>query len=81
MGDMDEPYGPRNQAVITSVVAGAGLIVCAWGAHGSHLDQDETVRGWLEGWGKPLMALGFTARGAPRHPLYLPADTQLVRMP
>ena len=37
MLDKDEPYGPRNQSVIERAVQDAGVIVCAWGAHGRHL--------------------------------------------
>jgi len=35
--EWDEPYGPRNQSVIERAVQDAGVIVCAWGAHGRHL--------------------------------------------
>lgn len=81
MGDAAEPYGPRNQAVIERAAQDAGVIVCAWGAHGGHLGQDETVRGWLMDWGAPLMCLGTTKGGFPRHPLYVPSDTKLVPLP
>lgn len=80
LGDMDEPYGVRNQEVIERAAQDAGVIVCAWGAHGSHLGQNETVLGWLMDWGAPLMALGFTAGGHPRHPLYVRSDVALVPM-
>ena len=80
LGDMDEPYGVRNQAVIERAVQDAGVIVCAWGAHGNHLGQAETVLGWLMDWDVPLMALGFTAGAQPRHPLYVPSNTALVPM-
>ena len=81
MLDRDEPYGPRNQSVIERAVQDAGVVVCAWGAHGSHLNQDQTVRGWLDGWGVPMKALGFTGDGSPRHPLYVKGDAKLVPMP
>ena len=75
-----DPIGPRNQDIIERAAADAGLIICAWGAHGSHIGQDETVRGWLEIFGKPLYALGLTKDGKPRHPLYLKSDAELVRL-
>ena len=81
MMDKDEPFGPRNQEAIERVVQSAGVIVCAWGAQGTHLGQDQTVRGCLERWGVPLMALGFTRGGQPRHPLYVRGDAELVRLP
>lgn len=55
----------------------AGLIVCAWGAHGGHLRQDQTLRGWLPS-SKVTYALGLTKVGYPKHPLYLPASAPLV---
>jgi hypothetical protein len=81
MLDKDEPYGPRNQSVIERAVQDAGVIVCAWGAHGRHLGHDQTVLGWLDRWSAPLKALGFTADGHPRHPLYVKGDQPLVSMP
>jgi hypothetical protein len=74
-----DPVGFRNLDYVTSAASNAGLIICAWGAHGSHLGQDETVRGWMAH--RPQCALGFTKHGAPAHPLYLPVDAKLVRMP
>jgi hypothetical protein len=77
----DDPVGTDNQHFIERAVAHAGLVVCAWGEHGTHLGQDETVRGWL--WDKrlPHMALGFTKSGQPRHPLYVKSTAELQRMP
>jgi hypothetical protein len=74
-----DPVGPRNQEIIEKSATDAGLIICAWGAHGSHIGQDETVRGWLGE--RDLHCLGRTKEGHPRHPLYLPSDVKLERMP
>ena len=75
-----DPVGWENQKYITQAATTARMIICAWGAHGGFIGQDETVKGWLEDTGKPLYALGLTKEGHPRHPLYLPSNTQLVRM-
>lgn len=74
-----DPVGPGNLDAVREVAEEAGLIVCAWGAHGRHLEQDETVRGWLGN--RPTFALGFTKQGHPRHPLYLRGDAALMPMP
>lgn len=74
-GDGD-PIGPRNQEIIERASADAGLIICAWGAHGSHIGQDETVRGWMGD--RKVHALGCTKEGHPRHPLYLKSDADLM---
>lgn len=72
----DDPAGVDNQRHVEMAAARAGLIVCAWGAHGPHIGQDETMLGWL--YGRPCFALGFTADGQPRHPLYLRSDAPLL---
>jgi hypothetical protein len=74
-----DPVGSENQRWVTMSAQDSGLIICAWGAHGSHLGQADTMRGWLID--HPQYALGFTADGHPRHPLYLKADAPLLEMP
>lgn len=74
-----DPVGWQNQKFLAESARRAGLIICAWGAHGGFMGQEETVRGWLQDTGKPLYALGLTKGGHPRHPLYIPASTQLIR--
>lgn len=70
------PEGPDNQDYFDQVVFESGnRIVCAWGAHGHHLGQHETVKGWLPN--KKWWCFGRTAKGFPKHPLYLPQDAQL----
>ncbi len=73
-----DPIGPRNQEVIERAASDAGLIICAWGAHGSHIGQDETVRGWIGD--RKIYSLGRTKEGHPRHPLYLKANSPLLPM-
>jgi hypothetical protein len=70
-----DPIGYRNQELIEKCAAEAGLVICAWGAHGSHIDHDQTVLGWL-GEGEKF-CLGRTKDGHPKHPLYLPHDASL----
>ena len=79
----DEPWGVENQRHIWAAMdRQVNRIVCAWGANGSHLGQDETVLGWIEDYAEflderpEIVALGLTAEGHPRHPLYLPADAR-----
>jgi len=54
-------------------------VLCAWGALGGHLGQDKTALGWLDAFGVNLLCLGTTKERFPKHPLYLPKNTQLVR--
>jgi hypothetical protein len=74
-----DPCGHENQRAVMQALDKAGMIICAWGAHGGHLDQDETMLGWIERFNDrdaPVVSLGVTAKGFPRHPLYLRADAE-----
>lgn len=77
----DDPVGVENQERIRKVLHNAGLIVCAWGADGCHLGQDETMLGWIAEdnlSNAPVCALGLTKHGHPRHPLYAPGNSELI---
>jgi hypothetical protein len=82
----DDPVGPDNVDWLRRVVdfavnpVGAnscGYVICAWGTHGSYLDQDQTVLDWIGEICEP-MCLGTTQDGHPRHPLYVPYRGELV---
>lgn len=80
LGHGDDPVGVDNQRQVEMALSLAGLIVCAWGAHGGHLSQDETMLGWVQEANQgraPIRCLGLTKGGFPRHPLYLSAQTAL----
>ncbi len=79
----EDIIGWQNQECVQQMVADAGMIVCAWGAHAvGHEYHVEEVRGWLIHYGEtPQMHLGLTREGCPRHPLYVPYSQQLLRMP
>ncbi|MDC3312710.1 DUF1643 domain-containing protein [Flavobacteriaceae bacterium] len=70
-----DPTGFYNDELLEMMAHGAGVIVCAWGAHGSFLGRDKYVKKLLSG--HNLMCLGVTKSGQPKHPLYLKADTPL----
>lgn len=72
----DEPWGEHNEHHIESALDEAGIVICAWGAHGGHLGQDEEVLGWIAEHHRNLRphALRLTKGGHPSHPLYLPGD-------
>lgn len=75
----DDPVGVGNQAAFETVLFPSrlvGLVVCAWGAHGSHLGQDETALGWMDGCDR--FCLGTTRDGHPKHPVRLPNDAALI---
>lgn len=68
----EDPIGPANDAALVAAAASAGVVVAAWGVHGTHNGraQDVIDRGLLGS----FTVLGLTADGHPRHPLYMRAD-------
>lgn len=75
-GGKDDPVGPENRHHVHAAIERAGLVICAWGARGGHIDQDETMLGWIEEHDGLPHALSVTKAGFPGHPLYLPSDAK-----
>lgn len=75
-----DPVGPDNDVMMTSVLQAATttLVVAAWGTGGRLRNRDATVIALAGRFGITLHALELTAKGAPRHPLYVPGETQPI---
>lgn len=72
-----DPVGPENDAYIQKAIALPGIKVCAWGAN-PVFGRDETIARFAARRSDvSLLCLGKTKNGAPKHPLYLPADAPL----
>lgn len=67
-----DPVGPENDRQLVRAVGWADDVLCAWGVHGDHLNRAERVRHLLRGTDKPMLVLGLTKTGHPKHPLYRP---------
>ena len=69
-----DAVGPADDDVLQVLTSGGRVTVAAWGAHGRLCGRSREV--------VPLLAgphgLGVTRHGEPRHPLYVPADTELL---
>jgi hypothetical protein len=76
MRAQDDPVGPANDTAILESAVWADRIICAWGAHGAHLDRGVQVERLLRANGVPLWHLGLTLAGMPKHPLYIGYDQQ-----
>jgi len=63
-----DPIGEGNDETLVRLATGAGVIVAAWGAMGSHLDRDAEVVKLIP---RPLQCLDKCQSGQPRHPLYM----------
>jgi hypothetical protein len=66
-----DPSGPLNDGVILHNAVSSGVVVCAWGAHGTLYGRDRAVLRLLKGAGVTPHYLKLTAGGCPQHPLYL----------
>lgn len=69
--------GPENDSFIFSRTVDSGLTVCAWGTRGGH--RANHVKEMLRLRGLYVYALGSTKDGHPKHPLYVPSGTKVVR--
>ncbi len=70
-----DPVGDLNDATLIDVARDAGMVVAAWGAHGTHMGRDKSVRSLIP----KLHFLRLTKDGHPGHPLYLPASLEPLR--
>jgi hypothetical protein len=55
---------------------GIGLAVAAWGVDGKLRNRNAAVIGLASRAGRDLHALGITAAGHPKHPLYVRGDAE-----
>lgn len=71
-----DPYGPDNNLHVCEQMEKhrLGLIVAAWGNH--RLAENASTKSFFRL--EPVKCLGTTQSGAPRHPLYVRANTQLI---
>ena len=69
-----DPIGPANDNSLLAAADWADQIIAAWGTHGAHLGRGAQVAELLRRTGRPLLTLGLTKDGHPRHPLYVSYD-------
>jgi hypothetical protein len=66
-----DPVGKGNDAAILRAARESGLVVCAWGNHGAHLQRSSRVLMNLRKHRVQLNYLKLNGSGEPAHPLYL----------
>jgi len=75
----DDPVGERNDYYIRAAIEAASMVICAWGVHVGSSGRDREVCDILQHFRGPIYTFGVTKAGHPKHPLYLPADSELQR--
>lgn len=68
-----DPVGPDNNRHLVDVARAAGMVIAAWGTHGTHVGRAQAVSALID---VPVYCLGRTKGAAPKHPLYLSKATQ-----
>ena len=71
-----DPIGAGNDAAILAAADWATQVICAWGTHGAHMGRGPEVETLLRPTGVPLLHLGLSKAGHPKHPLYISYATQ-----
>lgn len=69
-----DPIGPDNNHYITQACNDTGLIIAAWGTHGTYLNRDQQVINLINP--HQPHCLGTAKHGTPLHPLRLPNNRQ-----
>lgn len=72
-----DPVGPAGDYYLGSRATSGRLIIAAWGTHGARNGRGAQVTAALTDAGVNLWCLGTNRDESPKHPLYLPADTEL----
>lgn len=72
------PEGQGNTTQLSEALDWCDDVLCAWGVHGAHRDQATKLMPLFRRCDKPLLALGVTQQGHPRHPLYVSYATRPI---
>ena len=70
------PIGPENDTTIQEACTWANKVIAAWGNHGAYLERGAEVIKLLRGSGRPILHLGLSKQGHPKHPLYIAYSQQ-----
>ncbi|BHH83661.1 DUF1643 domain-containing protein [Desulforhopalus sp. 52FAK] len=66
MKNTDDPIGPENDAFLIKFAKKAGVIVGAWGNHGSFMNRSSEIKKLISN----IKCLKQNVSGEPVHPLY-----------
>lgn len=66
-----DPIGKDNDTAILELVAGAGIVICAWGGHSNLNNRGTKVLELLKSADITPYYLALNKDGTPKHPLYI----------
>lgn len=76
---VDYPCSPENHRAIRGYAKDAAIIIAAWGSLPPRQRVHATATmAILREVGKPVVCLGLTKDGSPRHPLYVGGDAPFI---
>ena len=75
-----DPIGDENDKYILDSARNAGIVVIAWGNHGSLRMRWRAVTRMLWVAGIPMYHLGMSKQNHPKHPLYVRYDVEPRRL-
>jgi hypothetical protein len=64
-----DPYGPALRSYVIEALERCRMIVCAWGASERAKEAVPAMEAVLRASGRPLVCLGRSSDGSPKHPL------------
>ncbi len=67
MMKIEEPIGFDNDRTLKTLSSAAGIVIAAWGKHGSHINRGKQIIDMIPS----LHCLKRNGDGSPAHPLYL----------
>ena len=73
----EDPVGPENDFYIREACRASMMVICAWGAYPHLKGTDRAVWADIRECCSNIYSFGLTKKGAPKHPLYLRADSRL----
>lgn len=76
--DAEDPIGPDNDEWLIRYVARSAQVIAAWGANAEPARANYVCERLVGVFGRPIWCLGTTKAGHPKHPLYLPKNTERV---
>ena len=79
MKNFSEPIGPENNRIINEILNKASKVICAWGNHGTHLNQADRITKIIKNSGTRAYHLGLTKNNQPMHPLYIKYNKKLIK--